>query len=157
MAGLLFFGGEGATERGRDAEERKQICRDASTFQDASAFAVRFAEEADDVVVRSKRLEAVVLAAPVEKIGIGTAVAISGSDIGGWDSGRVLESIDGDELFGMRERQRPQNDAIEQTEDGGGGSDAEGEREDGGHGERWTAAKLADGVCHVLQEGREHG
>ena len=109
------------------------------------------------MVVGSERLEAVVFAPPVEEIGIGTAVAIGSGEIGGGNAGRVLESIDGDELFGMRERQRPQKDAVEETEDGGGGSDAECKREDSGHGESWTAAKLADGVGHVLQEGREHG
>jgi hypothetical protein len=57
----------------------------------------------------------------------------------------------------VRERQRPKQDAIDQAEDGGGGSDAERKREDCGDSESRTAAKISDREGHVLQQRREHG
>ena len=49
-----------------------------------------------------------------------------------------------------------EEDAVDDREEGGGGSDAEGEGEDGGEGEAGGLAELAKAVAYVLQE-RVHG
>ena len=51
----------------------------------------------------------------------------------------------------MREGERLEQDRIEDAEDGSGGADAEGEREDGGDGEARAVAKLADRVADRLE------
>jgi hypothetical protein len=46
-----------------------------------------------------------------------------------------------------------EEDAVDDAEKGGGGSDAEGEGEDGGEGEAGGLAELAKAVAQVLQDG----
>src|SRR5450631_3263394 len=132
MAGQFFLLGKGAAERRRDAECREQISRNAAAVQYPSAFSIRLAEEAGNVVVGSERLECVALPPPVKEVGIGIADRTRRGDVGGSDSRRKFQSIEGNEFVGVRERQRPKQDAIDQAEDGGGGSDAERKREDCG-------------------------
>ncbi len=125
MTRQLLVRGECATECGSYAEQRKQVRGDAATFQNSSAFTIRLTKETGNIVVRSERLEGMALALPIEKVGIGTAKLVRGGDVGGGDSGRELQGIDRDKLIRVREQQRPQENAIDQTEDGGRCSDAE--------------------------------
>jgi hypothetical protein len=68
--------------------------------------------------------------------------------------------VDGNELLGMREGQRFQQDAVDEAVNGGGGSDAEGEGENGGEGESRRFTELPEGEAEVSKnEGQnsEHG
>jgi hypothetical protein len=109
------------------------------------------------VVVRRERLEGVALPPPVKEIGIGIADRVRGGDVGGRDSRGKLKSVDGNEFVGVGERERAKEDAIDQAEDGGGGSDAERQCEDSGQGEPWAAAKIANSEDRVLEYCPQHG
>ena len=52
--------------------------------------------------------------------------------------------------FGIGERL--EQDGVDDGEDGGVGSDAEGESGDGSYGERWTADEHAEGVAEVAEK-----
>src|ERR1035441_9851332 len=120
MTRQLLVRGECATERGRYAEQRKQIRGDAATFQNSSAFTIRLTKETGDIVVRSERLEGVALPLPIEKVGIGTAKLVRGGDVGGGDSGRALHGIDREQLIRSRRRETPQEAGGETGETGAG-------------------------------------
>ncbi len=55
------------------------------------------------------------------------------------------------DFFRLRVRQRLEQDAGDDTEDGAVGSDAQGESEDDDNGESGIAAKLAERVAEILQ------
>ncbi len=57
-----------------------------------------------------------------------------------------------DETAGVRERQRPQQDGVEQAEDRGDGGDADRERHDRGCGEAVRAEQVPAGVSQVLDD-----
>ena len=57
-----------------------------------------------------------------------------------------------DELFGIWIWQRMENNSIDQAEDGGGGSDAESEREHGDRGKSRSLPQSARGVTQILYE-----
>ena len=56
----------------------------------------------------------------------------------------------------MRERQRLQEHSVDEAVDGGGGSDAEGQGEDGGKGEARRFTQLAQSKVEVGAQGGEH-
>ena len=97
------------------------------------------------------------LALPIKKIGVGTAQPAGCGQVSGSHTRRELQRIDRDQLIGVRKRQRPQENAIDQTEDGRRYSNSKRQREDRSHCESWTAAKLAQGKGHILQHRRKHG
>src|SRR5882724_13484246 len=59
------------------------------------------------------------------------------------------------DAIGLRIRKRAEKDSVDDAEDGGGCSDAEGERQDGGYGERRGFAEEPKGEAKVLQNGVE--
>src|ERR1700732_2463462 len=61
------------------------------------------------------------------------------------------------ELLGMGDGQGAEEDGVEQGEDGGVGSDAEGEREQGDGGEAGALEQAADAEANVLKEVVEGG
>jgi hypothetical protein len=54
--------------------------------------------------------------------------------------------------LGLAEGQRPQRDAVDDAEDGGGGADAERDREDRRGGEAGLLAQHARAVAQVLEQ-----
>ena len=59
---------------------------------------------------------------------------------------------------GLGERQRPQEQRVDDAEDGGAGADAEPGDQDGEDGEAGVAAQRAEGVAEVLEQvGEGHG
>ncbi len=84
--------------------------------------------------------EAALLRLPILIVGIGDFH-------GSGDLGVGL--ADGDEAAGILEGQRCEEKRVDGAEDGGGGSDAEGQGEDGGEGEARGLAELASGVAEV--------
>ena len=57
-----------------------------------------------------------------------------------------------DQLLGVRDRQRLQQDGIHNGEDAGVGADAEGEREDDGRREAAILDQHARGELHILKQ-----
>src|SRR5215469_15825028 len=142
---LFFLRGEGAPDFGSDAERRKEIRRDSSTIDHLRAFTLGSGNQACLIVVTSDRFKGVVLAPPIEEIGIGTVDRVAALGVCGWHAWRKLYCVDSDEAVVVWERQRTEQYAVNQGEDGGGGSDAKGERHDPGQSEAGTAPKLAEG------------
>jgi propanediol dehydratase small subunit len=63
---------------------------------------------------------------------------------------------DKDQALRLRVRQRPQDDAVDDTEYCGIGTDPEGQRQDGDGGESRLAPERPERVTQILQE-RVHG
>ena len=59
---------------------------------------------------------------------------------------------DPDQPIGLGERQRPQEQRVDDAEDGGAGADAEPGDEDGERREAGVAPQRADGVAQILKE-----
>src|ERR1700741_2009885 len=83
-----------------------------------------------------------ILGAEVEEIGIGEAHAIAGG---------VLFP-EADNLPGIFVGQRAEENTVNDTEDGGGGADAESEGKNGDGGEGGRFFKEAEGEARVLEE-----
>src|SRR6202012_227646 len=64
----------------------------------------------------------------------------------------VLVIADADQFSGARDGQGPEQNGVDEREDGGGGADAEGEGENGGDGEAGGPEKLADCVADVVEQ-----
>jgi hypothetical protein len=79
-------------------------------------------------------------------------VAGAGSDVGE----EFFEEADAlpydDEAAAVAVGEGLEEDAVDYAEEGGGGSDAEGEGEDGGEGEAGGLAELTEAVANVLEE-----
>src|ERR1700747_225639 len=104
MAGLFLVRGERASQFRGDTKRRKEIRRDASTADDLRAFAIRFGEETTVFLVGGNGLEGVVLALPVEEVGIGS---LEGPASLGFISGRAggkLDGVDRDQTFAIGKR-----------------------------------------------------
>ena len=56
----------------------------------------------------------------------------------------------------LRERQRLEQQGVDDAEDGGIGADAERQGDDGDRGESWARLQHADGVPDILHDGREN-
>ena len=65
----------------------------------------------------------------------------------------IVSVADTVKACGIGDRQRAQQDALHQGEDGGVSADAESERDDRCDGEPRRLAQLAQGVAHVLKKG----
>jgi hypothetical protein len=79
-------------------------------------------------------------------------VAWAGADVGE----EFFEEADAlpydDEAAAVAVGERLEEDAVDDAEEGSGGSDAEGEGEDGGEGEAGGLAELAEAVADVREE-----
>ena len=64
----------------------------------------------------------------------------------------LVQFLDPDELVGIRERQRPQDDRVQNAEDGGGGADAERESEHGGRREAGALAQQFQPAAEIEAE-----
>ena len=139
-SGLFFRWKKIAAENRVDANECEKIRRD-SVAADIFGLGDTGKIEAD-VVDDGHGGEGTALLAPIEKIGIG--------------NGNVADLFVGfaheDELRGVFERQRAEEDGVDDAEDGGIGADAESESEDGDGGEAGGFRERADGVFQVLQD-----
>jgi hypothetical protein len=60
-----------------------------------------------------------------------------------------IEKLNGREAIGVAVGVGTDEDSVDDAEDGGGGANAESEREDGGESECGAFAKFADGVAKV--------
>jgi hypothetical protein len=76
--------------------------------------------------------------------------------IGAGEAGRTfdaslvhIQEVDLHDAVGVAVGVRVDEDGVDDGEDGGGGADAEGEREDGGEGECGAFAEFAEGVAEV--------
>ena len=62
--------------------------------------------------------------------------------------------VEHDEPVRVPDGQKAEHELIHQGENGGVGANAEGERQDGDTGEKWTSADGTQGESHVRQETR---
>ena len=108
-------------------------------------------------VVGSQGFKGVILALPIEKVGIRSADVIGCRNVAGRDSCRNLQGLNREQTVYACEWQRAQEDAVDQAEDGGGGSDAESEGDDRGDCETGVAAELAESEGEIRHECGEHG
>ncbi len=70
-----------------------------------------------------------ILLPPVEEVGIGTCLVTGRCKIRRRDSGSEFQCVDRDQTIRLGKRQGPQEDSIDQAEDGRCRADAERERE----------------------------
>jgi hypothetical protein len=97
--------------------------------------------------VRRKPGEDFAVGAKIEVIGVGSfAVGVGRSGIA---------RIAADEIGGVANGQGFEQNRVHQSEDRGGGSDAQHERGNGRGGEAGLAAQDARGIAHVAPEGLE--
>jgi hypothetical protein len=82
------------------------------------ALVVGLCKPQSGLVVGGDRLKRVVLPLPVKVVGIESSYRLARSRIGGEHARRKLQSVDGDETIAVRKRQRPQQDPIDQRENG---------------------------------------
>ena len=80
-----------------------------------------------------------------------TDVRGGGSRLGGHFVGALEGVSQDDQMVWGGEGQRAEENAGDDGKDGGGGSDAQGQHEDGGDGESWRLTQLAESVASVLQ------
>src|SRR6202000_3013325 len=81
----------------------------------------------------------------VERL-VGRAIV---DEIGWRNVGKIAErefAIEPDEAIGVCERERAEDDGVDDAEDGGVGADAESERENGDEREAWIFAQSAECV-----------
>ena len=78
-------------------------------------------------------------------------------------AGEAADVVIGDphEALGVVERERTEQESVDDAENGGAGADAESDDKDGEGGESGIAAQGAEGIAQVLQEavggGQGHG
>ena len=134
---------EAAGER-RDAEEREEIAGGEYTMHlFGSAVEHKRHGAGIDGGVGGNLAEAGLLFAPVEVV-----------EIGGFDAALHLRIGfgDGDDAALILEGKRLEEQAVDATEDGGGGSDAEREGENHRDGESGRLAQLAGGIAKIAQQ-----
>lgn len=154
MAGKLIFCSKVAAEGRFHAERGEQIRGDTSTLDDLCPVPVRLTEEPGLGIIGRERFKGMVLALPVEEIGVRAYLWVACARRSG--TGGKFHGSNRDESIDFGKRQWTQKNAVDEAEDGGGSSDAEREREGDGNGEARTAAKLADGEGEILSERRRH-
>src|SRR5215831_3912424 len=95
------------------------------------------------------------LALPVEEVGVGGTTDVDCCSHVGWSSTRgEFHGSDRYQAIRMEEGQRPKHDAVDQAEDGGGGSDTDGQGHDRSDCESGTTQELADRESYVLSKSR---
>ncbi len=117
MTWLFLLCHKRAAEGGKHAERGKQIRRNASPGDHLRVFSIRLAEQAADLFIGGKRRKGAVVASPVKEVGIGGFEIVRSRNICGRHSWRKLQSRNAYQLFSVRERQRAQENAVDQTED----------------------------------------
>jgi hypothetical protein len=132
---------EKAADDGMDAEDFEEFVGDHVAGEAFGDFAA--AEEVVVLVaVHGERGEGLVVALPVEKVGVVDGSAFDAGD-------RVVE---GDELAGLWVGERIEENAVDNGEEGGVGANAESQSENGDGGEERRLAERAKSVTKVLQE-----
>src|SRR5208282_2747070 len=142
-ARAIFFGEEGAANDGFDAKERENA---GGHVLRVEALGLAGAGESDARGASGfDGFEGMALVAPVDPI-----------LVGGRDSGVGTFFGDEDEAGRIAERERTEEDGVDDGQDGRVRADAEGEREDGDGGEAGAFCEEAEGVTDILYQS-EHG
>ena len=143
-AGTVVFRRESPSEDRLAAQQGQDLVRDLQALD-----RLRLSRAAD----RHRRLVPVPIPHAVERlvvIGVGEVDGGRGVEPADPQVGRLVHHFD--QAFLLRVRQRPQQHAVHDAEHGGGGADAEGEREDGHDRERGSAPQGARRVAEVAKE-----
>jgi hypothetical protein len=140
-----FFGEEVAAKDGLNAEDVEKVGK-SEDAADETRVIVSKADSCGTLLKDSEVFKGGGVLAPlVEVAGIGSSV--------GEEFFEEADSLpDDDETAAVAVGEGLEEDAVDYAEEGGGGSDAEGEGEDGGEGEAGGLAELAEAVADVLQE-----
>ena len=133
------FAGEEIAKCGLDAESFENVDRDARSEDTLRATVARDIGLDIEAISGERRERARVLLQSANP-------ALWEKTVGG----------DGDEPVLLWEGQRAQKDGVDEGEDGGVGSDAEGERENGGDGEAGGFAELPEAEADVAADLFEH-
>ncbi len=136
-----FIGGETAPDRGLDAEHPEVVRRDARSGQPLG-----FVADGEGDVVRLPRRQVAEygrLPVDVEVVGHGRRFALRAAD--------AVVLKDDDQASGVGEGERPQDDGVEDAEDGRIGADAERQDGNGGQREAGSADEFAGGETEVGQ------
>jgi hypothetical protein len=146
VAGGGFFGEEVAADRGLDAEYVEEIGESSDAADEAGVIAGE-ADSGGTLLEEGEVLEDAGLSAPlIEVAGIGSGV---GEEF--FEEADFLP--DDDETAAVAVGEGLEEDAIDDAEEGGGGSNAEGEGDDRGEGEGRGFVELAEAVTEILQDG----
>ena len=139
---LVFFGKKGATEDRLHAQDREEIARNRSPLKCFRMIAVRERESSEGV--DRHLLEGMILVLPVEVVG-------GRNRKGGhaWKAFWRRHVPDLDEAIGVLERQWAQKNGVDDAEDGGIRTDAQGEDQYRGNRETWSLEQNAHGVFDV--------
>jgi len=113
MAGLFFLRGKRASQFRPDAKRRKEIRGDACAANDLCTFAIRLSEEPRRFLVGGDGLEGMVLALPVEEVGIGSLEGPASVGFVSGAAGGKLHGVDRDQAFAIGKRQRAQENSID--------------------------------------------
>jgi hypothetical protein len=140
--GAVFIGGEGAAERERRAEQAEVIGRDANTVDLFGVCAAGQVEAGAAVFVGGDVLEGGGLAAKHVELRCRSAITGAG--------GCGLEEQD--DAIGGGVSQRPQQDGVDDRENGGVRSDAEGQGSQSGGGECGRPPERTVGIADVVEE-----
>ena len=143
MAVLIFLLGKSAAHQGRDAKHGKHTCSKPRGID----------------LCRIARAGKFIIGGLVSaQAGEDGGIAHIGANAGGGDgrrAGAVLRAFHDiakrDQLGLIGKRQRPEQHTFHDGEDGRGGADAEGQREDRGQCESGRLAQLTQRIAHVLQ------
>jgi hypothetical protein len=123
---LVFIGGKVAAERRLDAKNVKVVCGDSIDSDDFTASAIGQAHQPGGGINRCDSGQRVIVRAPIEIVRIGRIV--QNGTLAWLPHLRVKRN----EFFRVRQRQRAQQDAIDQAINGGRCSNAKREGEDRG-------------------------
>ena len=142
FTGLVFAGGPGAPDLGRDAEEVEEI---GGGGEGERMLGAAFGGEVDVVgpIEEGHVLEGGVLGLPIEEVGAGEGVF----------AGRGFGFVEADELLRMAVGEGPEEDCVDDAEDGGIGADSDGQRDGGNESESPGVPQVAEAVLEVEQEG----
>jgi hypothetical protein len=149
MAGLVVVGGEIAAEDGPDADGIEVICGNAADGENVSIHAIGAADETRVAGEGGELGEGTVALTPVEVVGVRDAKVV------GRLAGACFDGPNGNELLGVWQWQRLEQNAIDEAVDGGGGADAKGEGENRCKGKARRSAQLAQGKAKIGMQGSE--
>ena len=142
-----LFGEEVAALCGLDAEDVEQVGLGGDFADETGVVAAAEADAGGALLEEGEVGEGGGLSSPeIFVAGIGAGV---GEEL--FEEADTLP--DDDEAAAVAVGEGLEEDAVDDAEESGGGSDAEGEGEDGGEGEAGGLAELAEAVAHVLKDG----
>ena len=141
--GFVVFGNERSPENRLDTEHREEPARHAG-----ARHALRFGPIGAKVRVTGPECRGA-----REEIGLLRPIGeIQERDVAVGNPRRRISAFEVDDAFRGRERQRTEENAVDQAEDGGVGADAEPERDHGDGREAFILEKHSDSVTDVLEE-----